>query len=864
MKRLLTLFTWLAALAVEAQTTLAPIWREGEVIVKFKSADATAKVRRVIQARKHAPGMQPVTALDSVITELAVSGSEAAVRTDNESSNLCLLTFDTAAVASVVEVVERLRGLDEVAVAEPNYIHHIIAPVDSPEEGGKESVLPDTRKEGMKESAPLMREAEVAWWLEAIRMPELWKKPLINNHRPVIAIIDTGVDITHPDLQGNIAEGGYDFVRDTELLTDPHGHGTHCAGLAAANWEGEMRGANPDALILPVTVMNEYGSGGLFDIIKGINYAIDAGVDIISLSIGGSNSEVYSEVIDRAIKNNIIVVAAAGNSGYCMVESHRDLHGMATLHEPCFPAAFNQVIGVMGTRKDGMLASWSNFDCDGPMNSSFAEKYNYELRAPGDDILSTVPDGKYETMSGTSMSTPIVAGAISRLLQCREFNSHEELVRTLILTSDNHIDMLAAYQANTAELLQDTLHYNVDGIDCLFVRNGEGTLQLGDGHAPAFNIQDCPTVLSLPDFVSEQAITTIAPHAFEGCSVLESLRLGCNVDSIGASAFRGCGCLADLTLTSALAPHADATTFDHTHLSTLNLHITRGYTSSFAAAPVWQEFTQWKELPLRSGNRFMALVRDPDVEMVFIIYDLDNHIGQVGAGQVAVSTKTAGRIVIPDMVKGLDIRVIDDYAFMLCRQLTEVVMPQHLIVIGGAAFFYCDSLQRVELPRYTRSIGSYAFSDCKQMKTLRLSPNITAIGSYAFSGCEALETITVPMNVPPNLPENAFDYTDPLAEDMSESENLNIVYEHARLLVPYGCRQLYAEAKGWKRFLNIEEMTADGKDPAGINASVAGDIHLRNTTIYNLQGQRVAAPADLRRLKRGIYVIGGKKVVGGY
>ena len=117
MKRLLTLFTWLAALAVEAQTTLAPIWREGEVIVKFKSADATAKVRRVIQARKHAPGMQPATALDSVITELAVSGSETAARADDESSNLCLLTFDTAAVASVVEVVERLRSLDEVAVA---------------------------------------------------------------------------------------------------------------------------------------------------------------------------------------------------------------------------------------------------------------------------------------------------------------------------------------------------------------------------------------------------------------------------------------------------------------------------------------------------------------------------------------------------------------------------------------------------------------------------------------------------------------------------------------------------------------------------------------------------------------------------
>ena len=93
----------------------------------------------------------------------------------------------------------------------------------------------------------------------AMRMTELWQKPIVNSRRPVIAIVDTGVDTTHPDLKDNIAEGGYDMVNDTTIINDFHGHGTHCAGVAAAAGI-QVAGANPNALILPIVVIGGIGS----------------------------------------------------------------------------------------------------------------------------------------------------------------------------------------------------------------------------------------------------------------------------------------------------------------------------------------------------------------------------------------------------------------------------------------------------------------------------------------------------------------------------------------------------------------------------------------------------------------------------
>ena len=158
-----------------------------------------------------------------------------------------------------------------------------------------------------------------------MKLPQLWQQPIITQKRPIIAILDTGVDIDHPDLKANIwtntkeSEGaedydddgngfkddlhGWDFVNQTGRIGDWNGHGTHCAGIAAAvggNGIGIV-GANPDALIMPVTVMQSDGTGDVATIIKGIDYAVANGADIISMSFGSyGESKAQEQALGRA------------------------------------------------------------------------------------------------------------------------------------------------------------------------------------------------------------------------------------------------------------------------------------------------------------------------------------------------------------------------------------------------------------------------------------------------------------------------------------------------------------------------------------------------------------------------------------
>lgn len=836
-------------------STLAPQWREGEVIVKLRQPAAAARLR-----------LPKGMALATSTVPSGFTAATLAPTTPTIGNNISLLTFDTTAIASVPEAIRQLSNLPEVEYAEPNYLCHILPHVTTAEAS----------------------RADEQWGLKAIHVDELWQQPLISSRRPVIAIIDTGVDVDHPDLAGNIAPGGYDFVRNTDDITDPNGHGTHCAGIAAANEGGQVTGANPQALILPITVMDQGGSGDVNNIIRGINHAVEAGADIISLSLGGTSSQAYQDAINEA-SEHAIIVAAAGNSGYCMVESHRDLHGVAEPHVPAFPAAMPGVIAVMATQEDGSLAQWSNFDCDGPLRPMAGTGYNYELRVPGNQILSTIPGGGCDYKSGTSMACPLAAGAISRLLQCRTFESREQLVRTLIVTSGNHIDLMAAYHATEATLHPDTLHYQADSLTTItLVATGDGTAQVGDGLHPALtthsatqpnsdsivsggfstgNAATLPTELTLPAIVGGLAVTALAPHAFEGCTTLTTIHLPSTLEAIGDSAFHDCPALSDLYLDGEAAPQTSSTAFDDDAQQHVSLHLVRGYTAGFAAAPVWQHFKNWCEQPLRTGNRFIATIDEPKgTSMTFLIYNMERGYAQVGAGQTAIDNSTEGHLVIPKTVRGLSIRLIGRYAFLMCRRLKSIEFPVMTTFIDAAAFTYCDSLTELKLPPAVTTIGNLAFAVCTQLQTLVLPPMLSSIGPSAFSGCSSLSTIYALMRKPPYLPDDAFLNVNPLKPN-EKSLHPNAIYDNARLLVPPGCGDLYAQAPGWRQFRNIVEMTDDYRDPAGIEtiaSTVPGGSAAGKDAVYTLQGQRVATTLDSRHLPPGIYIVNGRKrVVGG-
>ena len=393
------------------------------------------------------------------------------------------------------ELIEQLKQCGDIEYAEPNYIVSALETVSShpgPSEGSNYPLSTDggTRSGAYFNAAAYTSEPmySTQWGIPAVRLPELWAADTSSNTaRKVIAIIDTGVDTDHPDLADNIwtnpnesstANGydndnngfvddlhGWDFVNQTGIMHDFNSHGTHCAGIAAAvgtNGIG-MTGANPQALIMPLSALQSNGTGDIATIIRAINYAARNGADVLSMSFG---SYAYSIALEQALAQayqSAVLVAAAGNDGYhidprcCPDPAHAMWDG------PMFPAAFTFVLGVQATQQSGGLTGFSNIDCDGPTFSQFGEEqlYNYELSAPGASIYSTVPNGGYRNYNGTSMACPLVAGGVSALLHAKPYPTQEMLWGDLINYSGDNVDFKAVYDAGPAPAVLQFVAYEV-------------------------------------------------------------------------------------------------------------------------------------------------------------------------------------------------------------------------------------------------------------------------------------------------------------------------------------------------------------------------------------------------------------------
>lgn len=202
----------------------------------------------------------------------------------------------------------------------------------------------------------------------------------------VIAVIDSGVQLDHPDLAGKLVPG-YDFVDSDSAPSDPVGHGTHVAGTAAAltNNAAGVAGACPECRVMPVRVVNAQGSGFLDDIAEGIVYAVDNGAMVINLSLGGPGSSALKAAVDYARDRGVFLACAAGNANTSSVAQ-------------AYPAAYDACFAVAATSGADARAGFSNY-------GSWVE-----VAAPGEAILSTYKGGSYAVLSGTSMASPHVAG----------------------------------------------------------------------------------------------------------------------------------------------------------------------------------------------------------------------------------------------------------------------------------------------------------------------------------------------------------------------------------------------------------------------------------------------------------------------
>lgn len=253
-------------------------------------------------------------------------------------------------------------------------------------ENHKCELLPFKRKEVVSIQSSKQKHG---WGITAFNLPEAWGET--QGEGVKIAVIDTGVDLDHPDLKENLLPG-MNFVNKKKPPHDDAGHGTHVAGIICAmNNEIGMVGVAPKSKVVPIKVLDSKGSGDLITVSEGIRWAIEQGVDFITLSLGSPNPvQQVRKAIQLAESKGIITFCAAGNAG--------------KTRQIFYPANYPETIGIGSIDED---MDRSNFSCTGQ---------DLDFLAPGNEIFSTVPESWYAILSGTSMANPFAVGVAALLL----------------------------------------------------------------------------------------------------------------------------------------------------------------------------------------------------------------------------------------------------------------------------------------------------------------------------------------------------------------------------------------------------------------------------------------------------------------
>ncbi|MFH1415531.1 MAG: S8 family serine peptidase [Elusimicrobiota bacterium] len=328
------------------------------------------------------------------------------------------------------EALEKFLGMDNVIYAEPVYLR-------------KASKLP-------LEYSDINALKNRQWALEKVNAPEAWE--LATGGETVVAVLDTGIDLDHPELVSNMwvnpspdtvcdtyfdswgytysikyDTNGWNFVGDNNDPDDDNvssgGHGTHCAGIIAARANTStytIVGMSWFNKLMAVKTLNNIGWGTDWDIIYGIVYAADRGADVISMSFGGTDSsQAEEDAVNYAYEKGCVLVAASGNDGSRSVD---------------FPAAYNNVIAVGASSSSDTVSDFSNYGTA------------MDLVAPGETIYSTYIGG-YGNLTGTSMACPLVAGLASLVISYWEGHNNAvwtpQQVRNIMTSNCDDINSTA-------------------------------------------------------------------------------------------------------------------------------------------------------------------------------------------------------------------------------------------------------------------------------------------------------------------------------------------------------------------------------------------------------------------------------------
>ncbi|MEZ4815172.1 MAG: S8 family serine peptidase [Bdellovibrionota bacterium] len=281
---------------------------------------------------------------------------------------------------------------------------------------------------GMQSSAHSPK-LQQQWALQKVNAPAAWSMAGSKGSRAiVVAVLDTGIDLEHESLKANIISG-FDFKdndsdpTDVTSILNP-GHGTHCSGIAAATGlvENAVSGISPELSIMPVRILGKDGSGDMDDAVQGVDYAVEHGAHIISASWSGemfpSEAAPLVEAVQRARDAGVLFVTSSGNGDENGISYNID-------YLDIYPAGIqlSNVITVAATDESDMPAIFSNVGMR-----------KVHIAAPGVKIISTLPKSRYDVLSGTSMSAPLVAGLAAYLKSLNPKLSPEDLKAILLST----------------------------------------------------------------------------------------------------------------------------------------------------------------------------------------------------------------------------------------------------------------------------------------------------------------------------------------------------------------------------------------------------------------------------------------------
>ena len=389
-------------------------------------------------------------------------------------------------------IVDNTNSQNTVEIAEPVYKYFT----------SEESVPSAEDNKGMDKQ----------WYLKDQKLESVWGNEDYGNtagEGTVVAVIDTGVDYNHEDLQDNIWTNsaevsgttgadddnngyvddvhGINLIDPNETPMDDHGHGTHVTGIIAM--ENNNVGGVGIAYKSKIMPIKAGGSDGTFyssDIAKGIEYAYKNGADVINMSFGSS---AHSALIENALQDafgSCVLVAAAGNESTPTADCPLGGRNM-------YPASYSYVIGVMAYDEANSFASFSNWDYKPNANAE------YEVVAPGVSVYSTLPNGRYASWNGTSMAAPMVSAEAAILrssLKDKDTYSSRYIMGQLVGATEDTItyyneDVKKTYNYKKLSLTASLTNkpkpnitvdeiYAFDSEDISKSNNGDGIIQPGE------------------------------------------------------------------------------------------------------------------------------------------------------------------------------------------------------------------------------------------------------------------------------------------------------------------------------------------------------------------------------------------------